>query len=74
MQLTIKKINLRSVKLRKSLAYDMITMDYVVAESGIYVGQLVEIPGVISQGVDLRNLKANIIDALTLYLECENDN
>lgn len=52
----------------------MITMDYVVAESGIYVGQLVEIPGVISQGVDLRNLKANIIDALTLYLECENDN
>lgn len=42
-------------------------------ENGWLVGQLEEIPAVISQGMTMNELKANLIDALNLYLEVQRD-
>lgn len=38
-------------------------------ENGWLVGQIEEIPAVMSQGKSKDELKANLIDALNLYLE-----
>ncbi|KAA5544227.1 type II toxin-antitoxin system HicB family antitoxin [Adhaeribacter rhizoryzae] len=37
--------------------------------SGFLVGQIKEIPGVITQGTTIEEVKENILDALELYLE-----
>lgn len=47
------------------------TLDYTVDEGGWFIGNLRQIPGVISQGKTLDELKANILDALLLMLEDE---
>lgn len=44
------------------------------AETSWYVGQLLESPGVISQGRTEAELRENLIDALNLYLEVQRDN
>lgn len=46
------------------------TLEYWEDE-GWYVGRLVEIPGVFSQGETLEKLKENIQDAYKMMLECE---
>lgn len=46
-----------------------LTLDYTVDEGGWFIGNLRQIPGVISQGKTLDELKANILDALLLMLE-----
>lgn len=46
-----------------------LTLVITKGDSGYLVGQLKEIPEVVSQGTDKANLKANIKDALSLYLE-----
>ncbi len=43
-------------------------------ENGWLVGQIEEIPAVLSQGKSVDELKANLIDALNLYLETNNTN
>lgn len=43
-------------------------------ESGWFVGQIEEIPAVISQGKTIEELKMNLLDALKLYLEVQGDN
>ena len=43
------------------------------AASGWYVGQLLEIPGVLSQGRTAEELRENLLDALHLYLEVVRD-
>jgi predicted RNase H-like HicB family nuclease len=43
-------------------------------ENGWLVGQIEEIPAVMSQGRTAEELKANLIDALDLYLEVQKDN
>lgn len=40
-------------------------------ENDWFVGQIEEIPAVISQGKSVEELKANLIDALNLYLETQ---
>jgi predicted RNase H-like HicB family nuclease len=42
-------------------------------ENGWYVGQLEEIPAVISQGRTIEELKANLLDALQLVLETQRE-
>jgi len=42
-------------------------------ESGWYVGQIEEIPAVISQGKTIEELKANLLDALNLYLDVQKE-
>jgi len=42
-------------------------------ENGWYVGQLEEIPSVISQGRTIEELKANLLDALQLVLETQRE-
>ncbi|MCD6010389.1 MAG: hypothetical protein K0Q79_251 [Flavipsychrobacter sp.] len=42
-------------------------------ENGWLVGQIEEIPAVISQGKTTEELKANLIDALNLYLETQKE-
>lgn len=39
------------------------------SEDGWYVGQLEELPAVLSQGKTIDELKANLLDALQLFLE-----
>lgn len=46
-----------------------LTLDYTVCEDGWYVGELRQMPNVISQGKTLDELKENILDALMLMLE-----
>jgi predicted RNase H-like HicB family nuclease len=38
-------------------------------ENGWLVGQIEELPAVMSQGKKMEELKANLIDAMHLYLE-----
>jgi predicted RNase H-like HicB family nuclease len=38
-------------------------------ENGFYVGQIVEVPAVITQGKTLKSLHRNLVDALNLVLE-----
>ena len=42
-------------------------------ESGWLVGQIEEIPAVMSQGKTTKELKENLIDALHLYLETQRE-
>jgi predicted RNase H-like HicB family nuclease len=42
-------------------------------ENGWLVGQLEELPAVMSQGKSLPELKENIMDALNLYLEVQRE-
>ena len=42
-------------------------------ENGWLVGQIEEIPAVISQGKTVEELKANLLDALYLYLETQKE-
>ena len=42
-------------------------------ESGWFVGQIEEIPAVISQGKTIEELKANLLDALYLYLDVQRE-
>ena len=42
-------------------------------ENGWLVGQIEEIPAVISQGKTIDELKANLLDALYLYLETQKE-
>ena len=42
-------------------------------ENGWLVGQIEEIPAVMSQGTTKEELKANLIDALHLYLETQKE-
>jgi predicted RNase H-like HicB family nuclease len=42
-------------------------------ENGWLVGQIEEIPGVLSQGKSIKELKANLVDALHLYLEAQKE-
>ena len=42
-------------------------------ENGWLVGQIEEIPAVMSQGKTTKELKDNLIDALTLYLETQKE-
>lgn len=42
-------------------------------EDGFYVGQLQEYPPVMSQGKTLDELKENLKDALTLFLEVQKE-
>jgi len=43
------------------------------AESGWYVGQIVEFPAAISQGKTIEELKENLNDALKLLLEAQKE-
>lgn len=40
---------------------------------GWYVGQIQEIPGVLTQGRTVQETKENLVDALDLYLEAQRD-
>jgi predicted RNase H-like HicB family nuclease len=40
---------------------------------GWFVGKIVEIPGVLTQGKTVDETKANLLDALALYLEVERE-
>ena len=42
-------------------------------ENGWLVGQLEEIPAVMSQGKSVDELKANLVDALQLYLDVQKE-
>jgi len=42
-------------------------------ESGWFVGQIEEMPAVISQGKTIEELKSNLLDALYLYLDTQKD-
>ena len=42
-------------------------------ENGWLVGQIEEIPAIISQGKTIEDLKANLLDALHLYLEVQKE-
>jgi len=42
-------------------------------ENGFYVGQIQEYPPVMSQGATLDELKENLKDALTLFLEVQKE-
>ena len=46
-----------------------LTLEYWEGEDGWYVGQLREIPGVMSQGRTLTELQDNIRDAYELFME-----
>ena len=43
------------------------------SDDGWYVGQLQEIPAVLSQGKTIEELKENLHDALSLYLDVQKD-
>jgi len=43
-------------------------------KTGWYVGQIEEFPGAISQGKTIKELKANLLDALKLLLEIQKEN
>ena len=38
-------------------------------ESGWFVGEVVELPGCYTQALDLKNLKVNIREAISVHLE-----
>ena len=40
---------------------------------GWYVGQIQEIPGVLTQGETIKETKENLVDALNLYLTAQRD-
>ncbi|MBN1970256.1 MAG: type II toxin-antitoxin system HicB family antitoxin [Candidatus Delongbacteria bacterium] len=42
-------------------------------ENGFYVGQIEEMPEVISQGKTIEELKENLIDAFNLIIECRRE-
>ena len=42
-------------------------------ENGWLVGQIEELPAVISQGKSMEELRANLMDALHLYLEVQKE-
>ncbi len=42
------------------------------SEDGWYVGQLEEMPAVLTQGKTIKELKDNLLDALRLMLEANN--
>jgi predicted RNase H-like HicB family nuclease len=42
-------------------------------KTGVYIGQLQEIPAVITEGNSLDELKENLKDALKLYLDVQKD-
>jgi predicted RNase H-like HicB family nuclease len=42
-------------------------------ENGWMIGQIEEIPAVISQGKSVEELKSNLLDALRLYLETQKE-
>ena len=42
-------------------------------ESGWLVGQIEEIPAIISQGKTIEEVKMNLLDALYLYLDAQKD-
>lgn len=42
-------------------------------ENGFYVGQIQEYPPVMSQGETIDELETNLKDALTLFLEVQNE-
>lgn len=44
------------------------------SDDGWYVGQIEEFPAAISQGKTIDELKANLIDALMLFLETNKEN
>ena len=52
-------------------------MNYTVAikevEDGWYMGQCEQIPGAITQGRTIEEVRENIKEAITLILECERD-
>jgi len=37
--------------------------------NGFYIGQIKEVPGVLTQGTTIAEVKENIVDALELYFE-----
>ena len=37
--------------------------------NGFYIGQIKEVPGVLTQGITIAEVKENIVDALELYFE-----
>ncbi len=45
-----------------------LTIVIIKGEDGFLIGQIKEIPEVITQGLDIEEVKANIKDALELYL------
>ena len=53
-------------------------MNYTVAikeiEDGWYMGQCEQIPGAITQGSTIEEVKENIKEAIMLILECEREN
>jgi predicted RNase H-like HicB family nuclease len=46
-----------------------LTLEYWEGEDGLYVGQLREVPGVMSQGRSLDELQQNIREAYELLIE-----
>lgn len=56
-------------KYNQRLPKRQFTIRYQEEEDGGYSGQCLEIPGAISQGVTLEELKENMKDAISLILE-----
>ena len=50
-----------------------LTMAIRPGMDGWFVGKIVEIPGVLTQGKTVEEAKANLLDALALYLETERE-
>lgn len=50
-----------------------LTMAIRPGMDGWFVGKIVEIPGVLTQGKTVEETKANLLDALALYLEVERE-
>jgi len=46
-----------------------LTLSIEEGENGFYIGQIKEVPGVLTQGATIEEVKENIIDALQLYFE-----
>ena len=46
-----------------------LTLIVTEGKNGFLIGQIKEIPGVITQGTTVEQVKENIVDALELYLE-----
>jgi predicted RNase H-like HicB family nuclease len=50
-----------------------LTMAIRPGMDGWFVGKIVEIPGVLTQGKTVEETKSNLLDALALYLEVERE-
>jgi predicted RNase H-like HicB family nuclease len=50
-----------------------LTMAIRPGMDGWFVGKIVEIPGVLTQGKTVDETKSNLLDALALYLEVERE-